>query len=185
MIDKRIQRTQSLIKNAFFDLLKSKSIDEIKVTEIVNNAGIGRGTFYLHYQDVYDLQEQIESVLYKELAVFIEEASELNKTKVDLLTLSRNLIHYVDEHRDVFELITKNRSYKDQGTKFRKIVYDRVIQDYLHSANSIDNSTDYMIEGAFVVFGIVGVIEEWLIGDLSSSKDELITSLHKILTKMD
>lgn len=66
--DLRIVKTKRAIMNALTDLLKAKSIGKITVTELAQRAEIKKGTFYLHYQDIYDLYEEalqhyLESVI--------------------------------------------------------------------------------------------------------------------------
>ena len=46
---------------------EGKKVQDITVREIADMADINRGTFYLHYKDVFDLMEQIENELLKEL----------------------------------------------------------------------------------------------------------------------
>lgn len=58
--NRRVQYTQQAIKTAFLDLLPHKELAKITVTQICQQANINRGTFYLHYKDVFDLYQQIE-----------------------------------------------------------------------------------------------------------------------------
>ena len=53
--DLRIRRTRSLLSNALVALMQEKSIDKIKVQEVLGRATVGRSTFYLHYRDKDDL----------------------------------------------------------------------------------------------------------------------------------
>lgn len=59
-MDLRIKRTRQSIINAFVELRKSKPLEKITVTELANLALINKATFYSHYQDIYDLSEQLE-----------------------------------------------------------------------------------------------------------------------------
>ena len=57
--DRRTRYTRQTIKNTFLELLTQKSFTKITVTEICKNAEINRGTFYLHYYDIYDVLSDI------------------------------------------------------------------------------------------------------------------------------
>jgi AcrR family transcriptional regulator len=57
--DPRILRTDRLIQDAFIDLTSELGFDEVTIGEIANRARVNRATFYRHYQDKYDLLEQI------------------------------------------------------------------------------------------------------------------------------
>ena len=53
--DLRIIKTQKELFNSLERLLKSKAFEDIKVSDICNEALINRSTFYDHYEDKYEL----------------------------------------------------------------------------------------------------------------------------------
>jgi AcrR family transcriptional regulator len=53
--DRRSQRTQQALMEALIALLAVKRYDEISINDIVDQANVGRATFYVHYQDKDDL----------------------------------------------------------------------------------------------------------------------------------
>lgn len=57
--DLRVIKTKRRIKEVFTELLQKKDVDEISVTELSRIAEINKGTFYLHYKDIYDLYGEI------------------------------------------------------------------------------------------------------------------------------
>ena len=57
--DLRVIKTRATIKRTFLEIIKKKPIEKISVTEIANAALINKGTFYLHYQDLYSLYEDV------------------------------------------------------------------------------------------------------------------------------
>jgi len=65
--DRRARRTQRALKDALLRSIEKKSISKITVAQLCEQADIGRGTFYLHYQDIYELMEQIEDEILGEI----------------------------------------------------------------------------------------------------------------------
>ena len=59
-MDLRIERTKKCIKDAFIELRKTKPIEKVTVKELAALASINKATFYSHYNDIYDLSEQLE-----------------------------------------------------------------------------------------------------------------------------
>ncbi len=57
--DIRIIKTKRKIKEVFAELLSKKEFKKITVTEIAKTAEINKGTFYLHYKDIYDLYAEV------------------------------------------------------------------------------------------------------------------------------
>ncbi|WP_080832239.1 TetR/AcrR family transcriptional regulator [Cohnella massiliensis] len=58
--DRRTVRTKKLLRQALIELMREKGMDHITVSDLTARAEINRGTFYLHYRDVYDLVEQFQ-----------------------------------------------------------------------------------------------------------------------------
>ena len=53
--DLRVIKTKNALFNALIELMKDKTFEEIKVSDICNKALINRSTFYAHFDDKYDL----------------------------------------------------------------------------------------------------------------------------------
>ena len=57
--DKTAQ-TKADFKEAFWRLYSSRPMEKITVRHVCELAGYNRGTFYLHFRDLYDVLETIE-----------------------------------------------------------------------------------------------------------------------------
>lgn len=53
-------RTKAALEDAFWDLYAHEALEKITVSAVCERAGYSRGTFYAHFQDVYQLLEGIE-----------------------------------------------------------------------------------------------------------------------------
>ena len=58
--DRRVRRTKALLLQGLMQLMETKDVKDISVKELSDLADINRGTFYLHYSDVYDMLAQLE-----------------------------------------------------------------------------------------------------------------------------
>jgi AcrR family transcriptional regulator len=63
--DLRVRRTRDALGTALLKLLFEKPIDDITVQDVLDRAGVGRSTFYLHFSDKDDL-------LLSQLEMFLE-----------------------------------------------------------------------------------------------------------------
>src|SRR5438046_8703795 len=54
-IDRRIQRTQELLKTALMSLIQEKGFEALSVQDIIDRANVGRATFYAHFDNKEDL----------------------------------------------------------------------------------------------------------------------------------
>ena len=85
-VDLRIKRTQKSIKNAFYELIEEKGFDHISVKDITERAMISRNTFYLHYNDKFDLLNKICDELVFKLFIGVGKQlrRETRKLRVDI-----------------------------------------------------------------------------------------------------
>ena len=65
--DARVKYSKMIIRFNFVSLLKQKPINKITVKELCEMADINRATFYKYYMDIYDLMDNIEEEILKEL----------------------------------------------------------------------------------------------------------------------
>lgn len=73
------KQTHEKIKKAFSELLlKKKSMDKITASEIASRAGITRGTFYAHYDNIYSVAEELENEFAESLSFRDEDFLEEN-----------------------------------------------------------------------------------------------------------
>ena len=64
--DRRVRKTKTRLLNCLTELMKEKEVKDISVKELSDLADINRGTFYLHYRDVYDMLNKVEDELFSE-----------------------------------------------------------------------------------------------------------------------
>lgn len=53
--DRRVLRTRDTLGDALVALMHEKNFEEITVQDLLDRAGVGRSTFYVHYRDKQDL----------------------------------------------------------------------------------------------------------------------------------
>ena len=53
--DLRVIKTKKILYETLIELMKTKTFEEIKVSDICTKALINRSTFYAHYEDKYEL----------------------------------------------------------------------------------------------------------------------------------
>jgi AcrR family transcriptional regulator len=185
MQDKRSVKTKRSIHEAFFSLLEKKALSQITVAEISRKAEIGRGTFYLHYKDVYDLYEHIEEKLYEDLVGLFDMAYPSN-IPTNLVALTDNITEYIANQQRIFVLMIQNKNNGNILEKLKKIFTEKVVEEAMRIVPEVKDDKDYEVgEAIFVVAGVIGVLEEWLKGDLIASQKEISSMLHCILLKIE
>ncbi len=73
--NKRRQATRERIEKLFIQLLQTREINQISVSDICKQAQINRSTFYANYADVYDLADTLRSQLEQEVSQLYDAKS--------------------------------------------------------------------------------------------------------------
>ena len=182
MKDRRIQKSESAIRKSFLALMEMKSLSNISVAEICRNADVGRGTFYLHYRDAYDLYNRIEDELYSGLYRIFESAFP-STNEENSLHLTKALIAYIEENRTLFLLF--NRGDNSMSKKKLKDNFNRIVFSENRMINPEGDSVYDRVEVIFVVSGMVGVLEDWLTNGMRTEGESIALMLNKILLKIN
>lgn len=182
MTDRRTAKSKQAIEETFFELLKKKkSLNKITVSEITRIANLGRGTFYLHYQDVYDLYDKIEVELFDEITNIFKESFPSTNPE-NSKQMAKELTEYIEENKERFCVLTQSNTNAMQNIKkdFNKIVLTE--SKAIHG--NVNSQFDY-VEAVFVVSGIIGVLEQWIIDEVKIPKEEIAHMMNAILLKIN
>lgn len=157
-IDRRAARTKASLKNAMLELLKKKDIAKITVSELTERADIGRGTFYLHYSDPYDLLDKIEDeALEKISALTFYEANSGGYDQ--LLHRLEHVWRYVYDNREIFKVLLHHQDGTRFMRKFGKYCEKEALA-FTGTAASVDAEDAYVI--TYIISGTMGIFQKWM-----------------------
>lgn len=154
--DTRVKRTKKLIRQGLAELSKTKSLSKITVKELTDLVEINRGTFYLHYKDIADLVESIETNLYNDFGEFINSVTPkaVIKKPIDVL---EQYAKFVEENKEVFAMLMGVHGDAEFVFKLTTLldgrIYDLCKSFFPNINQSIyDFSTEY---GKFAALGLM------------------------------
>lgn len=101
-MDLRKKKTLRAIQQAFYDLRKQKKLEAITVTELCRNAEISKAAFYLHYRDIYDLSEKLQTDVIE--SVF-EKIDDPMQVLTDPLLFTKAFLKAVETERDRVKIL--------------------------------------------------------------------------------
>lgn len=100
------EKTKKLIKTTFAELIKEhQELSKVTVSELVKRADINRGTFYNHYDSIYDVAEDFESEV---ITVLLEENKVLDSLE-SVFTYLDNIVEYLKKNEDTYRLLLSSR----------------------------------------------------------------------------
>ena len=151
MEDLRVYKTKKAIREAFLELRKTKPLEKIKVSDVCDLAMCIRATFYRYYQDIYDLNDQLEDEAINRLvSTFEDKEALLFKTESYLkalyISLEQNYDYYYTLFHDRKDVLTIK--IEKQTLEFYKTRYATNMEE------------EILI--SFIIHGILYTIDEYL-----------------------
>lgn len=77
-LDRRTKYTKDIIKKSLLKMVKKKPFEKITVTEICKICEINRGTFYIHYCDLYDVLDDLLDEMFQETSSIFSHLDLIN-----------------------------------------------------------------------------------------------------------
>lgn len=168
MTDRRVNRTERAIKKAFIQLLNEKDLAKITVSEIANQADIGRGTFYTHYQDIYDLHQSIIDEVATKLLTIFKKYYQPALVSHNFLPLFHALANYIASQQDLLSFLT-NQKNSMITVSYLQDRFKRELINYHEQETTLDQ----LVESVYGISGIFGIFIDWLQGKIKASPTEL------------
>ncbi len=172
--DRRVKYSKMVLKNSLLELLQSKPIQKITVTEICRRADINRNTFYAHYYSPENLLTQIEDELFQQLTHSIKSS-----TRTESLIL------------EICQLIYANKAlstiiFSEHGNKtFLERIKLHGHANFMHEWQTLpDTYHPAILEKiyTFIVNGTMGIIQDWIQNDLDESPEEIAAFITQMIS---
>jgi len=96
---RRTRLTRSLLRDSLVELMQNESIHKISIKQICEAADVNRTTFYAHYCDRYELLEDVEREMAKELRAEIDTVEGDNEQERQLERFFKYIIDNIERFR--------------------------------------------------------------------------------------
>lgn len=156
--NKRRRESREKIEKVFIELLQTKEITQITVSDICKRTELNRSTFYANYTDIYELADTIRESLEQEVNALYENDM-INNCFTDYKRLFQHIKDNQLFYRTYFKLGYDNEHYGNLGV----LNQDKKIFPKKH--------IEYHIE--FHKAGINAIIKKWLNSGCIETPEEM------------
>ena len=157
--NKRKKESMERIEKVFIELLQTKALDKISVSDICKHAGLNRTTFYANYTDIYGLADTLRDKLENEMFKLYKEEVEQGFNSNDYLKLFRHIKENQIFYQTYFKLGYDNN--------YKIITYDTDLAKK-HFQNKF---IEYHME--FFKAGITRIIKLWLQSGCKETSEDM------------
>lgn len=133
---------ESRLLSTAYQLFTQKGVKDTSIQEIVDNANVAKGTFYLYFKDKYEIRDIL--IAKKSQKLFSEALKELRKNYISNLSdqvifIVNYVINELAKNQILLKFIAKNLSWG---------VYSQtVLKLYEENGNTEENITQLFLKG--------------------------------------
>ncbi len=148
-MDKRVEKTQNAIKEAFMELRTKKPMEKITVTELCKLACINKSTFYDHYEDIYALSERLEIETVARIIKSIPRDLDYTFDNPEVFTKELSLAFAM--HMDEIKILFSGRNQNRLADHLERLVKHYIYEKYPEYKDNAEKNVllSYCIYGAY------------------------------------
>ena len=165
---------------ALISLLKKKSFDYITVSEICEEAGVNRSTFYLHYETIGDLLVETTRYLLDDFLSYF--SSDNNSVALDLMNCQLSelffvcdkylspYLSYIRDRKEIFGtalVCNQTLGFED----VYKRMFDNIFNPILERFHYPSSNRQYVM--MYYLNGVNAIVLEWLRNGCDKSVQEI------------
>ena len=169
------QVTKRAIEQSLKNLLLKKPLTKITISDISEDCGINRMTFYYHFKDIYDLVEW----------VCLEDARQALEEKKTYDTWQQGFVQ-------IFEAVRENRPFvmnvyrcvhREQVEKYLKPLVDSLLLGVINeeAAGMTVRDEDKAFIAQVYSYMFVGLMLDWIRDDMREDPEMLVGRLATVI----
>ena len=168
--NRRILVTKRILRESLMQLMHDKPISKITIKEICDLSEMSRSTFYLHYQDQFELLSDVENEVMENTVKALENLSGSLNTQESI----EAFLEYVKENKETFGILLCQPETED----FQKSIIEQISNNVKTAIPEIlDNkNADYLF--TFVMYGSLNVLRVWIQNGFNTPTKDLAAVIY-------
>lgn len=153
--------TRKAIQNELLKQMKSKNVYAIKVTQITQALHISRSTFYLYYDSIFSVLQEIEDDFFNNLRTITSQyftyppnAHYLNEPHPIML----KIFTYLKENKDTAKVLLG--PYGD--ARFQLRCHDTIANGFFPPQIYPSSTKEEEYDRVYMVYGHLGLVNHWI-----------------------
>ena len=180
-MDRRVQRTRKLLREALMALILEEGYDAISIQDITDQANLGRATFYLHFKDkdelLLDVMDQFMEDFLDQVPQFSQAQWRLEDTKA-----ITKLFDFAADHYDLYRILIIGSGGITASRQLHHTIAENIKSCIQKEMDERDAqpviSTDFIAN--HFAGSLLATIYWWLDSDLQFTPEEMAEMFQKI-----
>ena len=170
---------------ALLSLLEKKPFEYVTISELCEEAGVNRSTFYLHYENTADLLKEATAYVLDNFSSYFSVDMESITSKYancdlqELNFINEKYLHpylsFIKENQRLFSAVLSQPTVFDSRAIFQRL-FDNIFNPILDRFCYPRDEQHYVM--MFYLNGITAIITEWLKDSCQKSMEEVSSIIH-------
>lgn len=156
--DRRVRKTNRLLREALVKLLETKDIKEITVKELTEAADVNRSTFYFYYEDIYDMVKQMQNEIFDVFFETVIKSGSDVKSVADYVGYAKRFFDFCKANELQCKFVLNNDINNELTERIKQAVRDNIPD----SAKVYPLTSPMHYLTTFAISGITGTVIEWI-----------------------
>lgn len=169
------QVTKRALEQSLKNLLLKKPLNKITISDIAEDCGINRMTFYYHFKDIYDL---VEWACMEDAAKALREKKTHDTWQEGLLQ-----IYYAVWENKPFIMNVYRCVDREQVERYLKPLADQLLMDVVEeqAVGMTVREEDKAFIARVYSYAFVGLMLDWVRDDMKEEPEQLVQKLSLVL----
>lgn len=167
--------TKKALAASLKKLLSKKELSKITISNITDDCGVNRQTFYYHFKDIYDL---LEWIYMNEVIQAIEGKDTYDTWQQGFLCIFKYVLDNKEFVKNTYNSISRDLLlsfiYKQTTILLMNIIEEK-------SKNIKVRAEDKKFIADFYKYAFVGIMQDWIESGMKEKPDNIIKKLNYIL----
>ncbi len=166
-LDRRVQRTRQLLRDALMGLILERGYDAVTVEAVAERANLGRATFYLHYRDKEELLVTSLKDIYDSLV------QKLQAMQSELRSIV--IFEHAAEHKDLYRVMLSGQGASALARSVREYMVDAFQRQMGLQFPMLGSQTPIPVEilANHIAGSLLALITWWLENNLPHSPETM------------
>ncbi len=178
-LDRRVQRTRKLLEEALVTLIEQKGYDAITVQDIIDEANLGRSTFYTHYIDKDDLLKRSMSGLVHSMMGHLGRSDTPEDEHRGRLLSTLPLFRHVKKRYRLYKAMLGGRGI-DMVIKAVRHHLAEHIQEQIEKTDPKKDAVPPPVTAAFLAGAVLTLLTYWLDNKMPYTAEEMDTMFQRL-----
>ena len=185
--ESKYYNTALCMDKALLQLLEKKDFEFITIKEICKTAGVNRSTFYLHYENLYDLLEETINMISKEFYGSFSKTSVKEElytaTAEDMFFITPDYLYpylnFIKNNLKLFKTIHNKPILFNVNSAYKKMCND-LFFPILSKFKVPQEKRPYVL--AFYTKGLYAVVDEWICNNCKDDIETIVKIMLEFIT---